>query len=121
MLVTLPFYGDPLFGQIADTVSMIIENNEICLTIGGDHSMTVGTVNGHAEAEPGIVIVWIDAHADLNTPLSSDSGNIHGMPLSFVVKECQRYMPNVPGFDWVKPRWALYKLKKFTVIIHDML
>jgi arginase len=51
-----------------------------------------------------MVVIWIDAHADINTPLSSASGNIHGMPLSFVVHEMQKYMPqSLPGFEWCKP------------------
>jgi arginase len=53
------------------------------LVLGGDHSIAVGTLSGLAAAagQPGGVI-WIDAHGDLNTPESSPSGNVHGMPLA---------------------------------------
>jgi arginase len=56
------------------------------LVIGGDHSIAVGTVAGVAEfyrrKGKKIGLVWIDAHADMNTPETSPSGNVHGMPLA---------------------------------------
>ena len=55
------------------------------------------------QVNPDMALVWVDAHADINTPLSSLSGNIHGMVLSFLVRELADYVPKVPGFDWVKP------------------
>lgn len=68
-----------------------------CLAIGGDHSMAIGTIMGHARVNPDMAILWIDAHADINTPLTSDSGNMHGMPLSFLAKELDQYVPHMPG------------------------
>lgn len=56
------------------------------LTIGGDHSISMGTVTGNAlRGKPGgtrLGLIWVDAHTDYNTPQSSPSGNIHGMPVS---------------------------------------
>ncbi|MBZ9753439.1 arginase [Deinococcus sp. HMF7604] len=56
------------------------------LTIGGDHSVSMGTVTGNAlRAAPGggrLGLIWVDAHTDYNTPQSSPSGNIHGMPVA---------------------------------------
>lgn len=54
---------------------------EIPLFLGGDHSIAIGTVGGTAAAGP-IGVVWVDAHGDFNTPDTSPSGNIHGMPLA---------------------------------------
>lgn len=60
------------------------------LTLGGDHSIAIGTVAGTAKAVRErlggreIAVIWVDAHADINTPETSDSGNIHGMPVSFL-------------------------------------
>ena len=58
------------------------------ITLGGDHSIGIGSVGGMARAmsEQGtnLAVVWIDAHADINTPEASLSGNIHGMPLAFL-------------------------------------
>ena len=54
------------------------------LVLGGDHSIAVGTVSGVAEyyrrSQQKIGLIWIDAHADINTPETSPSGNVHGCP-----------------------------------------
>lgn len=59
------------------------------LTLGGDHSIAIGSVAGTARAVRErlgreMALIWVDAHADINTPESSDSGNIHGMPVAFL-------------------------------------
>jgi arginase len=59
------------------------------LTLGGDHSIAIGTISGTAKAMRerlgrDMAVIWVDAHADINTPETSDSGNIHGMPLAFL-------------------------------------
>uniref|UniRef100_Q023Q4 Arginase n=1 Tax=Solibacter usitatus (strain Ellin6076) TaxID=234267 RepID=Q023Q4_SOLUE len=59
------------------------------LVLGGDHSVAIGTVTGVArhyrDRGQSIGLIWLDAHADMNTPDSSPSGNIHGMPLACIV------------------------------------
>lgn len=62
---------------------------ELPISIGGDHSLAIGSITGasryfHGRGEQ-MGLIWVDAHADLNTPESSPSGNIHGMPLSVVI------------------------------------
>ena len=54
----------------------------IPLVLGGDHSVALGTLGGLASAHGPGGVVWIDAHADINTPETSPSGNVHGMPLA---------------------------------------
>jgi arginase len=59
------------------------------LTLGGDHSIAIGTVSGTAKAirerlGKEMAVIWVDAHADINTPETSDSGNVHGMPVAFL-------------------------------------
>jgi arginase len=54
------------------------------IALGGDHSVSLGSVSGVAQAGR-TGVIWVDAHADLNTPESSPSGNIHGMPLSHLL------------------------------------
>ena len=71
--------------------------------MGGDHSMSIGTIHGHAAVEPDLTVVWVDAHADLNPPLSSYSGNVHGMVLAFLLHELSDFVPKVEGLDWIKP------------------
>ena len=70
-------------------VRRILEAGEVPLVLGGDHSIAMGTVAGVAEHYRGrgekIGLIWVDAHADMNTPDSSPSGNVHGMPLAVIV------------------------------------
>ncbi|XP_013421375.1 arginase, hepatic isoform X2 [Lingula anatina] len=89
--------------KISDQVSRVIKDDQIALTLGGDHSLSIGTIHGHAAAEKNMCLVWVDAHADINTPLTSPSGNVHGMALSFLVKELKEYIPQIPHFEWIKP------------------
>lgn len=78
-----------------------MHDNRICVTLGGDHSLSIGTIHGVAEVYKDIGVLWVDAHADINTPLTSKSGNIHGMAASFLVKEMEPYMVRLPSFEWI--------------------
>ncbi|XP_013885039.1 arginase-2, mitochondrial [Austrofundulus limnaeus] len=71
--------------------------------LGGDHSLAIGSVSGHAQQSPDLCLIWVDAHADINTPMTSPSGNLHGQPVAFMLKELQDKMPDIPGFSWTKP------------------
>ena len=67
--------------RLRDEVADALAGDTFPLVLGGDHSIAVGTMGGAArDAELGVV--WFDAHADLNTPETSPSGNVHGMPLA---------------------------------------
>lgn len=50
-------------------------------------SLALGSVSGHARQCPHLGVIWVDAHADINTPLTTQSGNLHGQPLSFLLRE----------------------------------
>ncbi len=78
--------------------SQVVKDGRFPLFIGGDHSIAVGTVAAVTEKEP-CGLIWIDAHADFNTPETSPSGNIHGMPLSMLLGEGHDDLINVgrPG------------------------
>ncbi|RUS92069.1 hypothetical protein EGW08_000093 [Elysia chlorotica] len=89
--------------QIQDEVSNILKNGESVLVLGGDHSVGLGSVSGHAKIRQDMALLWVDAHPDINTPLTSTSGNLHGMPVSFLVKELPHLSPRVPGLEWVEP------------------
>ncbi|MFT5288641.1 MAG: arginase [Planctomycetota bacterium] len=75
--------------RLRDRVKLMLEQDRFPLIVGGDHSIAVGTVAGvssHYEAQAKkIGLIWFDAHADMNTPDSSPSGNVHGMPLASVL------------------------------------
>lgn len=68
--------------SLSEQTSRIVKNGDIPFTIGGDHSISLGTVSGVSEQINDLGIVWVDAHADMNTDKTTPSGNIHGMILS---------------------------------------
>jgi arginase len=70
--------------RLADEVGGTLADGDVPLALGGDHSIAIGSLVGSArDAEIGAV--WFDAHADLNTPSTTPSGNVHGMPLAAVL------------------------------------
>lgn len=70
--------------RLAEVTSMVLRQKHFPLIISGDHSSALGSLAGIKSAFPDKTLgaIWIDAHADLHSPLSSPSGNIHGMPLA---------------------------------------
>lgn len=70
--------------ELARQVREIRDDGRFPLVLGGDHSISIGTARGCAHDES-TGIIWFDAHADLNTPEISPSGNIHGMPLGAIL------------------------------------
>ena len=71
----------PMGRRIAGAVSTSIQGGRFPLVLGGDHSLSVGSIRGAAKHKK-IGVIWIDAHADFNTAKTTPSGNIHGMPLA---------------------------------------
>lgn len=88
--------------QAQERVQEILDQGQVCLTLGGDHSIGMGTVAGHLAKHPDAVVLWVDAHADINTFNTSTSGNVHGMSLSFNIPQLQ---DNGLGgaADWLSP------------------
>ncbi|XP_014665222.1 PREDICTED: arginase, hepatic-like isoform X2 [Priapulus caudatus] len=89
--------------KIAAAVRRSLQDNGISLNIGGDHSMTIGTFHAHAQVFDKPCLVWVDAHADINTAASSVSGHIHGMPVAFMLHETSGLCNVLPGFEWCRP------------------
>ena len=71
--------------QVAERIGAALEEGAIPLVLGGDHSVALGTLGGLAQACGLGGVLWIDAHGDLNTPETSPTGNVHGMPLAAVI------------------------------------
>jgi arginase len=71
-------------GRLTDRVSESRANGNFPLVLGGDHSIAIGTANGVCD-DGSTGVLWFDAHADLNTPQTTPSGNIHGMPLAGII------------------------------------
>ena len=88
--------------QLAAEVEAILTAGELPLVLGGDHSIAIGSFAGAAsyfkKQEQTLGLIWFDAHADMNTPESTPSGNIHGMPLSALLGHGTPELVNVAGY-----------------------
>jgi len=80
-----PLFVARVCESVAAAVQAHAERGQLPVTLGGDHSLAMGTISGTLRAYDQACVIWIDAHADINTIDSTDSGNIHGMPLSFLL------------------------------------
>jgi ornithine carbamoyltransferase len=74
-------------------------DGKFALTIGGDHSIASGSISALLESYPDLAVVWVDAHADANTPETSPSNHYHGMPAAHVMGWFKR---GVLGFEWLR-------------------
>src|SRR2546423_2446550 len=87
----------------ADTVLKTLEAGKFPLVLGGDHSVAAGTVAGVAEfyrrQNQKVGLIWIDAHSDINTPETSPSGNVHGMPLAAIMGLGPAELANIYNFS----------------------
>ena len=93
---------------LADKVQRVIRRGHFPLVLGGDHSIAVGTISGvaaHARARGRKVgVLWVDAHSDINTPRTSPSGNVHGMPLAALLGLGPSALRHIAGrFSKVEP------------------
>lgn len=93
-------------------MELIVKENGVPVMLGGDHAAAIGSIFGHAEAirrkvgDPSlpIAVLWVDAHGDINTPFTSFTGNLHGCPVTFLLKETAHYIPHdLPGFEFIRP------------------
>lgn len=75
--------------RVCYAVKKNLEDNYFPIVLSGDHSSALGTISGIKAAYPELTlgVVWIDAHADLHSPYTSPSGNVHGMPLSAAIAD----------------------------------
>lgn len=89
--------------MLAEIVEDILDKEKFPLCIGGDHSMALGTIAGIAahcrKNGKTFGVIWIDAHADMNTDLTTPSGNIHGMPLAAAMGLGHKALVDFYGFS----------------------
>ncbi len=96
------------------------------LTLGGDHSIAIGSVAGVAKATRErlgreMALIWVDAHADINTPETSDSGNVHGMPVAFLTRLAQEKKSNKElPFDWIEDDMTVNLAKLVYIGLRDV-
>jgi len=87
---------------MAEAVGKIFQAGEFPVILGGDHSIAMGTYSGISsffrDEGKEIGLIWFDAHADMNTPDTSPSGNLHGMPLSTLLGHGEPRLVNLGGF-----------------------
>jgi arginase len=84
--------------DLANVVSEGIQEQELPLILGGDHSIALGSISGVARIHPNVGIIWVDAHADFNTDETTPSGNIHGMILAALAGLGNRHLTDIGGW-----------------------
>ncbi|MGH9559337.1 MAG: arginase [Bryobacteraceae bacterium] len=89
--------------RLAEMVEDAAGEGRVPLVLGGDHSAAIGTVSGMSnhfrKQKRKLGLIWIDAHADMNTPESSPSGNIHGMPLACLIGLGPNELTHLCGYE----------------------
>lgn len=99
--------------NMSESLTAILEDGAFPVILGGDHSIAIGTFSGisnffHNRGED-IGLIWFDAHADINTPETSASGNIHGMPLAAILGHGAEELTNLNGFaPKLKPEYCAH-------------
>ncbi|GAC1389474.1 MAG: arginase [Ktedonobacteraceae bacterium] len=95
--------------ELATLVSTTLQEHEFPLLLGGDHSISLGSICGVANVYKNIGVIWVDAHADFNTDETTPSGNIHGMILAALAGIGNIHLTNASG--WMP------KINKDTIVI----
>lgn len=92
--------SEKVFEKVHDTLS----SGNFPLILGGDHSIGIGSLAGILKAFPNTGVIWVDAHADLNTPHISGSGNMHGMPVGLHMEGMDPPIDSaqISGLEWLK-------------------
>jgi len=118
-----PKFASAVTQSVSAQVYAHAASGKMVLTLGGDHSIAIGTISGTAKAVRErlgreIAVIWVDAHADINTPETSDSGNIHGMPVSFLTGLAREEREDV--FGWLKDEHLLSTKKLVYIGLRDI-
>jgi arginase len=89
---------------LSEKVYQVVEQKHIPIILGGDHSISIGSLTGIAKAVSSFGVIWFDAHGDMNTDETTPSGNIHGMPLAASLGLGHKDLVGLGGFSpKVKP------------------
>jgi arginase len=87
---------------LAEEVEAILARGAVPIVLGGDHSIAIGSVSGlstfHHKRDQRVGVIWFDAHGDMNTPETSPSGNIHGMPFAAILGHGAPELTQIGGF-----------------------
>ncbi|MBK9705708.1 MAG: arginase [Acidobacteria bacterium] len=89
--------------QLAKDVETALDSGAIPIVLGGDHSIAIGSVSGlssfYHKRDQRVGVIWFDAHGDMNTPETSPSGNIHGMPFAAILGHGSEELTHIGGFS----------------------
>ncbi|KAF2650943.1 Ureohydrolase [Lophiostoma macrostomum CBS 122681] len=118
-----PKFCSTVTKEVSEQVYNYAMDGKLVLTLGGDHSIAIGTISGTARAVRErlgreLAVIWVDAHADINTPETSESGNIHGMPVSFLTGLAKEERPDI--FGWLKEHHMLSTKKLVYIGLRDI-
>ena len=108
---------------VSEQVYEHASKGKFVLTLGGDHSIAIGTISGTARAVKErlgreLAVIWVDAHADINTPETSESGNIHGMPVAFLTGLATE--KNEETFGWIREDQRISTKKLVYIGLRDV-
>lgn len=99
--------------DLSDKVEQVLDGGDFPLILGGDHSMSIGSISGIAahcrKNGKRLGVLWIDAHTDINTPATSPTGNIHGMPIAALLGIGAKELTSIGGdFIKIEPQNIVY-------------
>ncbi|KAJ9296792.1 hypothetical protein DTO271G3_4991 [Paecilomyces variotii] len=109
--------------RLSEQVYEHAKDGKFVLTLGGDHSIAIGTISGTAKAirerlGREMAVIWVDAHADINTPEMSPSGNIHGMPMAFLTGLAKEEKKDI--FGWIEKEHMVSVRKLVYIGLRDV-
>ena len=95
--------------RVYETTNSLIKEGLLPVLFGGDHSIAIGSISASSKNYDNLGVLWIDAHADINNETTSPSGNIHGMPISFLLGNGVVSLSKIGGFSpKLKPENIVY-------------
>lgn len=109
--------------RLSSQVYNYAKDGKFVLTLGGDHSIAIGSVSGTAKAirerlGREMAVIWVDAHADINIPEMSPSGNIHGMPMAFLTRLAREDKRDI--FGWLQDEHIVSTQKLVYIGLRDV-
>ncbi|KAJ5683817.1 Arginase [Penicillium maclennaniae] len=109
--------------RLSSQVYEYAKDGKFVLTLGGDHSIAIGSVSGTAKAirerlGREMAVIWVDAHADINLPEMSPSGNIHGMPMAFLTRLAREDKRDI--FGWLQDEHIVSTRKLVYIGLRDV-
>lgn len=112
-----------IYDKLSNKIKSIYANNNFPIVISGDHSSAGGTIAGIKASHPNkkLGVIWIDAHADLHSPLTTPSGNMHGMPLAISLNDNNSQSKINFVEDSVLKKWDILTKKEKKILPENLI